>query len=383
MKIILPAFGSLLFALLFIQCSPSQEKAEGTNNSEEEYYERGDFSTLEKYDAHVHLRKGIDSVFILQAIADNFKLLNINVYSTSGTPIEDQKAYAIELMHLMPDRLGFATTFSLKNHHQEEWVEETLAYLKKSFEEGASAVKVHKNIGMEIKDEDGNLIMVNDPMFKPIWDFLVENDIPLIGHLGEHRNSWLPLEEMTVKGNRDYARAHPQHHMYLHPDRPSYEHYIQVRDDMLENNPELIFIGAHLASLEWSVDELGKRLDKFPNMAVDMAERISHLQYQALTDWQKVRDFMIKYQDRLIYGTDLRHSAQDIVDEGIKDPEEMAQHAHRVWLRHWMFFTSDTLMNVPKVEGSFKGMKLPKTVVDKIYSGNAKKWIPKMIQKKQ
>ncbi len=35
-----------------------------------------------------------------------------------------------------------------------------------------------------------------------------------------------------------------------------------------------------------------------------MAERISHFQYQAVTNWQKVHDFFIKYQDRLIYATD-------------------------------------------------------------------------------
>ena len=50
---------------------------------------------------------------------------------------------------------------------------------------------------------------------------------------------------------------------------------------MLEKHPDLQFIGAHLGSLEWSVDELAKRLNKFPNMAVDMAARISHLQYEA------------------------------------------------------------------------------------------------------
>ena len=64
------------------------------------------------------------------------------------------------------------------------------------------------------------------------------------------------------------------------------------------------FIGAHLGSLEWNVDELARRLDKFPNMAVDMAARITHLQFQSATNWQKVHDFMIKYQDRLLYATD-------------------------------------------------------------------------------
>jgi predicted TIM-barrel fold metal-dependent hydrolase len=145
---------------------------------------------------------------------------------------------------------------------------------------------------------------------------------------------------------------------------------------MLEKHPDLIFIGAHLGSLEWSVDELAKRLDKFPNMAVDMAERISHLQYQALTHRQKVRDFFIKYQDRLIYGTDLRSTAQDIVNARITEPAALQKHAHAVWLRHWRFFTTDEKMRVPKVDGEFQGLKLPREVIDKIYRKNAEKWFP-------
>ena len=58
---------------------------------------------------------------------------------------------------------------------------------------------------------------------------------------------------------------------------------------MLEKHPKLRFVAAHLASLEWNVDELAKRLDKYPNIALDMAERICHLQFQAVRDWQKVQ----------------------------------------------------------------------------------------------
>ncbi|MBA4141291.1 MAG: amidohydrolase family protein [Segetibacter sp.] len=79
---------------------------------------------------------------------------------------------------------------------------------------------------------------------------------------------------------------------------------------MLEKHPDLKFIGAHLGSLEWSIEELAKRLDKFPNMAVDMAARLSGLQYLAVTNWRGVRDFFIKYQDRLIYATDLEAGGQ-------------------------------------------------------------------------
>lgn len=101
---------------------------------------------------------------------------------------------------------------------------------------------------------------------------------------------------MTVKSDSAYFANHPHYHMYLHPEYPSYEDQINARDHMLEKHPELTFIGCHLGSLEWNIDELAKRLDKFPNMAVDMAERICHLEYQSAKDLKKVRDFCIKYQ---------------------------------------------------------------------------------------
>ena len=176
---------------------------------------------------------------------------------------------------------------------------------------------------------------------------------------------------MTVQGDVNYFSTHPKYHMYLHPEYPSYEDQVNARDRMLEKHPDLQFIGAHLGSLEWDVNELAKRLDKFPSMAVDTASRISHLQHQAKTNWQKIRDFCIKYQDRIIYGT-------DIIIHLTNDPSEIRKQSHDIRLRHWNFFTSDETMRVPKVDGEFKGLRLPREVVDKIYRTNAEKWFKKV-----
>jgi predicted TIM-barrel fold metal-dependent hydrolase len=368
----------LIPLFLFLQhCSDSNNSPAASKDSDSTaYYTVEDYKSVEKFDCHVHITSDIDTVFIKQGEEDHFRLLNINVYSSTGRPVADLQEFAIRQERAFPGRIAYAAAFSLKDFNKDDWQKTTIDYLKNSFLLGAIAVKVHKNIGMELKDKNGQLVMIDNPRFDTILHFMAQNKIPLIGHLGEHKNSWLPLDKMTVKGNRDYARAHPEHHMFLHPDRPSYEYYIQVRDHMLEKNPDLKFIGAHLGSLEWSVDELAKRLDKFPNIAVDMAERISHLQYQALTNWQKVHDFFIKYQDRVIYGTDLRSTAQDIVDNKITDPASIQKHAHEVWFRHWKFFTTEEKMRVPKVEGEFKGLKLPREVIDKIYFKNAVQWYP-------
>jgi hypothetical protein len=49
-------------------------------------------------------------------------------------------------------------------------------------------------------------------------------------------------------------------------------------------------------------------------------------------------------------------------------------------MRHWKFFTDDQMMRVPKVEGEFKGLKLPREVVDKLYRTNAEKLFPVFVK---
>lgn len=222
---------------------------------------------------------------------------------------------------------------------------------------------------MELKDEEGNFVMIDDPQFDPVFDYLAQNNIPLFGHIGEPKNCWLPLEEMTVANDRDYFKNNPKYHMHLHPEYPSYEEIIAARDNMLDKNPDLTFFGAHLGSMEWSIEMMSEHLDKYPNMILGMAHRIPHLQYLAQQDREALREFFIKYQDRFLYSTDLQ-----LYDSS--DPEEVRQLAADTWRSDWEFFVTDNTLEVWQVEGSFQGLKLPKVVVDKLYHENARAWIP-------
>ncbi len=236
---------------------------------------------------------------------------------------------------------------------------------------GAIGVKVWKNIGMVERDKDGNFIMIDNARFDPVIDFIRKSGKTLCGHLGEPKNCWLPIEKMTVNNDKQYFKDHPQYHMYLHPEYPSYEDQIAARDSMLEKHPDIRFMGAHLGSLEWSVDELARHFEEFPNMTVDMAERICHLEVQSREDREKVRNFFIKYQDRILYGTDQGDYAG--VDP---DPAKMRATTHDTWMNDWKYFTSgDTLSNW-KVDGKFRGLQLPREVVEKIYYKNAEREFP-------
>jgi predicted TIM-barrel fold metal-dependent hydrolase len=339
-------------------------------NSQNEFLAEADFETMKKIDIHCHVNTERPA-FMEQAVADNFRVLTINTDAPIGITIQEQEDTALYQIQKYPDHLAYLTTFSLKGWEDENWQDKTIAGLKESFEKGAIGVKVWKNIGMVEKDKDGNFIMIDDPKFDPVFDFLEENKIPVCGHLGEPRNCWLPLDQMTVNNDKLYFKDHPEYHMHLHPEYPSYEEQVAARDRMLEKHPDLIFMGAHLGSMEWSVDLMAGHFERFPNMTVDMAERVCHLEVQAQKDWQKVHDFFIKYQDRIIYGSD-----RGDYEGAEENPEELKENVHEVWKSDWKFFTTDETMSSWKVDGDFKGLKLPREVVEKIYFKNAERVFP-------
>lgn len=358
-----------VICLLFQDCAQPQKRTVPAVEKENEFYTAEDFYSVKKTDAHVHLNTAkID--FSILAKADNFSLVTITYDDVNEPPsMEEQQELALGQVKAFPGRVAYATTISVRNFNSSTWQQETITYLKNSFANGAVAVKIYKVIGMSLKDEAGKLVMIDDPRFDSIFNFIKENNIPVLGHLGEPKNCWLPTDKMTIKGDKSYYTEFPIYHMFLHPEFPSYEQQIASRDQLLEKHPDLQFIGAHLGSLEWSVDELAKRLDKFPNMAVDMAARISHLQFQSVGNWQKVHDFLIKYQDRLLYATD------DVIS-ATADFKEMKNGLHDTWIKDWQFFTSSDTMTSRDFDGKFKGLHLPKEVIDKIYRENAEKWYP-------
>lgn len=332
----------------------------------ESYYTVQDFTEVDKIDTHIHINTESNAIADL-AKEVKFQLLNVCGDFPGEISVEEQERYSLFQIKQNPGQIDYITAFTLADWDSAYWADTTIAKLKKSFAAGAQGVKIWKNIGMVYKDTAGQFIMIDNPKFDPVIQYIIDQDKTVLGHLGEPKNCWLPLEEMTVNNDRNYFKENPEYHMYLHPEYPSYEEQIRARDRFIERHPDMRFVGAHLGSLEWDVDELAKRLDKYPNVAVDIAARMSHLQHQTKDGREKIRNFIIRYQDRLIYGSDAGMSAES-------NPEGARKNLHDQWLSDWKYFVTDEIMTVDEVNGEFTGIKLPKSVVDKIYRTNAQKW---------
>jgi predicted TIM-barrel fold metal-dependent hydrolase len=326
-------------------------------------YTMDDFARVPKFDAHVHANT-TDRAFLEQARADGFELMSINVDYPDFPSIADQQAAALELARAEPARFHWATTFSMDDYGSPGWAGRAQAGLDAAVAEGARAVKVWKNIGMVERDGAGKLVMLDDPGLAPVAEHIRALGVPLIAHQGEPHNCWLPLEEMTTDNDREYFGKHPQYHMYLHPEMPGYDQLMDTRDRFLAAHPGLGFVGAHMASLEYDVDRLGAFLDRFPEATVDLAARMSQVQYQSVRDRDRVRDFFIRYQDRLLYGTDLTQGPSG-------DPTEFRRSAHEVWQSDWRYLATGESQRVEMIKADVPGLALPREVVDKVYYGNA------------
>lgn len=331
------------------------------------YYSEEDFKSVPKIDAHIHVNADDGAVENL-ASSDNFTLITLNVDHSDSASVREQFNYSVSSVKNHPGRIYYGAAFWADTtvFRTDAWSDKTISELAEYLGEGAICVKVWKNIGMTIRDRDGKFIMIDDPGFDKVFDYIMSRGLTINGHLGEPRNCWLPLDEMTVSSDSSYFASNPQYHMFLHPEYPSYEQQLEARDNLLRKNPEMTFVGSHLASLEWNVDSLAAWFDRFPNAAADISARTCHLQHQSARDRERVRNFMIKYQDRLLYGTDVGYRGNNV--------EAFTKDLHERWLADWKYFTSDEKMTAPEFRGEFRGIKLPKEVVNKLYNENAIKW---------
>jgi predicted TIM-barrel fold metal-dependent hydrolase len=333
-------------------------------------YTADDFAAVPKFDAHVHANSD-DHVFLDVATKDGFEILSINDFPK----LQTQAQIAHKLAASDPGRFHFATTFSMSGFGAADWTANTIAHIDSEIARGALAVKVWKNIGMVEKNAQGHLIMLDDPGFDGVMKHLEERGIPLIAHQAEPKNCWLPLDAMTTENDRSYFRDHPEYYMYLHPEQPSYEALMGARDRFVARHPQLHFVGAHMASLEWSVDRLAKFLDAYPNASVDLAARMTQVQYQSKAHYAKVRRFFIRYQDRILYGTDLTEEPPDATERAQNPPTNGAfsAEADTFWRSDWIYLATSGRQRIEAIKANVKGLALPKRVIDKVYYANARR----------
>jgi predicted TIM-barrel fold metal-dependent hydrolase len=358
-------FFSRLFAALPLAASltVSMTGQEVPSRSQQTDYLHS-LAALHPIDAHAHVWKS-DPVFT--AMLDRLDLHIIDIlYIDDKQPaalrLDRQRAAAVAFVQSSHGHASLCTTFDPFLFSQPKFVQNAIEGINRDFANGAIAVKVWKNIGMELKDSSGHYVTVDDPRFEPIYRDIEAHNKTLIAHQAEPDVAWGPPDPKALDAS--YYATHPEWNMTKVPDALAKKTILQSRDHLLAEHPHLRVVGAHLGSMEADVNQVAATLDRYPNFAIDTGARVAHLTIQSSP---KVRAFLIKYQDRVLYGTDIEFAGEETGKAVVEEWETQLA-------LDWRYFaTADTFdYNGHTVHG----LNLPPEVLKKIYHSNAVHWFP-------
>jgi len=322
------------------------------------------FAAIHPIDVHVHVFK-TDHAFQKMLERLNLKVMDILVMDDTESfrkKLQPQIDDAVELVRSSGGHVTLCTTFDPYKFDSASFADDAINQINLNFAQGAVAVKIWKNIGMEIKDSNGQYIMADDSKFEPIYKDIASHGKTLMAHQAEPDVAWGPPDPSDPSSS--YYRENPQWYVAGRPGFPSKQKILEARDHVLANNPQLRMVGVHLGSMEKDLDNIAKHFDKYPNFAIDTAARMDYLM---LMPPKKVRAFLIKYQDRVLYGTDLDFLAD-------ASPAEVVEDWLSSYARDWNFLATGETFDFKGRQ--VQGLNLPQPVLKKIFHDNAIHWIP-------
>ena len=157
-------------------------------------------------------------------------------------------------------------------------------------------MKIFKELGLGYRDETGRLVSPDDERWDPIWARAGELGIPVVIHLADPKSFFQPLDRF----NEAYLILKQWPGDHHGPEYPSHRELVDAGIGLIRRHSNTTFIAAHTGRFE-SLRFVGEcMLDELPNLYVDVAASIRHLGLQPYS----ARKFLVKYQDRVLFGTD-------------------------------------------------------------------------------
>jgi predicted TIM-barrel fold metal-dependent hydrolase len=302
-------------------------------------------------DAHNHLYSAKDLREVVKAMDQAGVRTVVNLDGGWGAELR-QELKRFDQAH--PGRFLTFALVSFKGIDDAGWSARTARQLEEDFKAGAKGLKIHKSLGLSVRyKKTGKLVGVDDPKLDPIWTACSKHRRPVMIHTADPKAFFTPLDHKNERWHE--LNEHPSW-LFFGKDFPSYAELLGQLRRVVKRHPKTTFIGAHVGSQSEDLGAVGKWLDELPNYHVDINARINELGRQPYT----ARRFLIKYQDRVLFGTDTFPTAE----------------MYRLYYRfletddeYWDTATSHHRQGFWMVYGVF----LPRPVLEKLYHKNAER----------
>jgi len=247
------------------------------------------------------------------------------------------------------------------------WSEKAAAELDRCFRNGAAGLKISKRLGLDVQNTDGSYVQCDDERLDAIWETCAKHDKPVMIHVSDSVGRFQPIGPKNERWEAGQWRSDVEGN-YYGGGYPSPDDIFAARERMLNKHPDTRFVHAHIGMMGYDLERVAKLLDKYPNSDMEVSARIQDLGRQPFSG----RKFLMKHQDRVLFGTDGNPSRK----------------IERFWTPHWRYFeTDDEYFDHPAqmlsplgapLQGrwAIHGAYLPDDVLRKIYYENALRYLP-------
>jgi predicted TIM-barrel fold metal-dependent hydrolase len=232
-----------------------------------------------------------------------------------------------------------------------EWAARQLRAQK---ERGVECVKVWKNFGLHVRDQNDKLVDVDDRRLAPIWETVGELGLPLYVHFADPPAFFDPIDATNERWEE--LGAHPEW-AFTSPPFPPFLHIMEGMANLVAQYPHTTFIGAHVGCYAEDLAWVGALLDRCPNFFIDISARVGDLGRQPYS----ARRFFIKYADRILFGSDYGPypEAYQIIFRSLETDDEYFNYSVGPAPMQGRWYTY--------------GLYLPEDVLEKVYFRNAER----------
>jgi predicted TIM-barrel fold metal-dependent hydrolase len=253
----------------------------------------------------------------------------------------------VELFKPYADRFQLWCDLDTSNIDAADYPQRAAAELERCYRKGARGIGELSDKGFGLQNDElprDKRLHYDDPRLALVWQKCAELGIPVNFHVADHPSCWQPL------GPNQERTPDFQHFNMADKDVPSYEELIAMSGRMLEKNPRTRFIACHLRNQGNDLAALANAMDRHPNLLLDIAARDYEIGRQPRT----AAKFLIRYQDRVMFGTDMGREKQ----------------MYQSWWR--LLETGDEYLP-GRIWWRLYGLELPAPVLEKLYRNNALK----------
>jgi predicted TIM-barrel fold metal-dependent hydrolase len=254
---------------------------------------------------------------------------------------------AMALFGKHPDRFEVWTGLDLSGADEPGFPAKAIAELERAVKAGARGVGELSDKGGGLRGSGG--MHVDDPRMDPIFEKMADLGIPVNIHVAEDRWMYEPMD-----GTNDGLMNASKWRVTPGPTVLGHEEVIATLERAVKKHPRTTFIACHFANTTFDLSMLARMFDAYPNLYADIAARFG----ETSPIPRYMQGFYAKYQDRLLYGTDMGTSA-DMYRSTFRILESNDEHFYLETLRlyHW----------------PYRGFGLPDEILRKVYRENAQK----------